>query len=62
MDSGLGRLDEAMAAAMSGEPATLETFADVDCSLMVACDLAGDSERQQQWGAVFETSSVNTTT
>jgi ATP/maltotriose-dependent transcriptional regulator MalT len=54
VDSGLGRLDEAMAAAMSGEPATLETFADVACSLMLACDLAGDSQRQQQWGAVFE--------
>jgi ATP/maltotriose-dependent transcriptional regulator MalT len=54
VDSGLGRLDEAMAAAMSGEPATLETFADVACSLMLACDLAGDSERQEQWGAVFE--------
>lgn len=54
VDSGLARLDEAMAAAMSGEPATLETFADVACSLMLACDLAGDSQRQEQWGAVFE--------
>jgi hypothetical protein len=54
VDSGLGRLDEAMAAAISGEPATLETFADVACSLMLACDLAGDSERQHEWGAVFE--------
>jgi hypothetical protein len=54
VDSGLGRLDKAMAAAMSGEPATLETFADAACSLMLACDLAGDSERQQQWGTVFE--------
>jgi hypothetical protein len=35
VDSGLGRLDEAMAAVMSGEPATLETFADVACSLML---------------------------
>jgi ATP/maltotriose-dependent transcriptional regulator MalT len=53
-DSGLARLDEAMAAATSGEPATLETFADICCTLMLACERAGDSERPKQWSAVLD--------
>lgn len=52
VDQGLVRLDEAMAAATSGEPANLETFADICCTLMLACERAGDSERPQQWSAV----------
>ena len=54
VDDGLARLDEAMAAATAGEPTSLETFADVCCTLMLACDLAGDSERPQQWSGVLE--------
>ncbi len=54
VDNGLARLDEAMAAATGGEPATLETFADVCCTLMLACELAGDVERPKQWSEVFE--------
>ena len=54
VDGGLERLDEAMAAATSGEPATLETFADVCCTLILACQLAGDTERPKQWSQVFE--------
>ena len=54
VDQGLARLDEAMAAATSGEPANLETFADICCTLMLACERAGDSERPQQWSAVLE--------
>ena len=54
VDIGLARLDEAMAAATGGEPATLETFADVCCTLMLACELAGDVERPKQWSEVFE--------
>ena len=53
-ESGLTRLDEAMAAVTSGESATLETFADICCTLMLACERAGDSERPQQWSAVLE--------
>jgi ATP/maltotriose-dependent transcriptional regulator MalT len=53
-DEGLARLDEAMAAATSGEPATLETFADICCTLMLACERAGDSERPQQWSSVLD--------
>ena len=48
VDEGLGHLDEAMAAVTSGEPASLETFADVCCTLMLACERAGDAERPQQ--------------
>jgi len=54
VDLGLGHLDEAMAAATAGEPTTLETFADVCCTLILACELAGDAERPKQWSAVFE--------
>jgi DNA-binding CsgD family transcriptional regulator len=54
VDKGLARLDEAMAAATGGEPASLETFADVCCTLMLACELAGDVERPKQWSEVFE--------
>jgi hypothetical protein len=43
-----------MAAATSGEPATLETFADICCTLMLACERAGDMERPQQWSAVLQ--------
>jgi DNA-binding NarL/FixJ family response regulator len=53
-ERGLARLDEAMAAATSGEPATLETFADICCTLMLACERAGDAERPQQWSAVLD--------
>jgi DNA-binding CsgD family transcriptional regulator len=55
VDEGLAHLDEAMAAATGGEPATLETFADVCCTLILACELAGDAERPRQWSQVFET-------
>lgn len=54
VDQGLARLDEAMAAATSGEPASLETFADICCTLMLACERAGDSERPKQWSAVLD--------
>ena len=54
VEDGLARLDEAMAAVTSGEPASLETFADVCCTLLQACELAGDSERPAQWTDVLE--------
>jgi DNA-binding NarL/FixJ family response regulator len=54
VDQGLAHLDEAMAAATSGEPASLETFADVCCTLMLACERAGDADRPQQWSQVLE--------
>lgn len=54
IDRGLARLDEAMAAATGGEPASLETFADICCTLLLACERAGDSERPHQWSAVLD--------
>jgi DNA-binding NarL/FixJ family response regulator len=55
IEEGLARLDEAMAAATGGETASLETFADVSCTLMLACERADDGERPKQWAQVFET-------
>ena len=54
VDAGLAHLDEAMTAASAGEPTSLETFADVCCALMLACDLAHDVERPRQWGQVVD--------
>lgn len=54
LDEGLAHLDEAMAAVTSGEPTSLETFADVCCTLLLACERAGDSERPEQWTEVLE--------
>jgi DNA-binding CsgD family transcriptional regulator len=54
VDAGLDRLDEAMAAVVGGEAPSLETFADVCCTLMLACELAGDDERSRQWTEVLE--------
>jgi DNA-binding CsgD family transcriptional regulator/tetratricopeptide (TPR) repeat protein len=54
INTGLARLDEAMAAASAGESASLETYADVCCTLMLACDLAGDRDRPRQWGQVVD--------
>jgi len=54
VDEGLARLDEAMAAVTAGEPTTLETFADVCCTLLLACERAGDVERPQQWSQVLD--------
>ncbi len=54
VEDGLLRLDEAMAAVTGGEQTSLETFADVCCSLLAACELAGDTERPAQWTDVLE--------
>jgi DNA-binding CsgD family transcriptional regulator len=54
IEEGLARLDEAMAAATGGETATLETFADISCTLMLACERADDGERPKQWAQVFD--------
>jgi DNA-binding CsgD family transcriptional regulator len=54
VDEGLARFDEAMAGATGGEPTALETFADVCCSMLAACEAAGDDERPRQWSQVVE--------
>jgi DNA-binding CsgD family transcriptional regulator len=52
VDEGMRHLDEAMAAATGDEAATAETVARTCCSLVLACDLAGDPDRLRQWGHV----------
>jgi DNA-binding NarL/FixJ family response regulator len=54
VDDGLGHLDHAMAAATGEEAATFEAVARTCCSLVLACDLAGDDDRVRHWGKVVE--------
>ena len=54
VEDGLARLDEAMAAVTGGEPASLETFADVCCTLLAGVRARG---RQRASGAVEPTCS-----
>jgi len=54
VDEGLGYLDQAMAAATGEDAATFEAVARTCCSLVLACDLAGDDDRVRQWGKVVE--------
>jgi ATP/maltotriose-dependent transcriptional regulator MalT len=54
VDEGLGHLDQAMAAATGEEAATFEAVARTCCSLVLACDLAGDDDRVRHWGKVME--------
>ncbi len=52
---GLDHLDEAMAAATGGEADMLETVAGACCSLVAACELAGDVGRLEQWARIVQT-------
>ena len=52
VDEGLGHLDQAMAAATGEDAGTFEAVARTCCSLVLACDLAGDDDRVRQWGNV----------
>jgi ATP/maltotriose-dependent transcriptional regulator MalT len=54
VDEGLGNLDQAMAAATGEEAATFEAVARTCCSMVLACDLAGDDDRVRQWRKVVE--------
>lgn len=54
VDEGLGHLDQAMAAATGEDAATFEAVAQTCCSLVLACDLAGDDDRVRHWGKVVE--------
>jgi DNA-binding CsgD family transcriptional regulator len=49
VESGMSRLDEAMAAALGGEATQLETLGELCCDLIAACDQTGDVDRLQQW-------------
>jgi ATP/maltotriose-dependent transcriptional regulator MalT len=54
VEEGLGRLDQAMAAATGEEAVTYEAVARTCCSLLLACDLVGDEDRVRHWGKVVE--------
>jgi DNA-binding NarL/FixJ family response regulator len=54
VDDGLGHLDQAMAAATGEEATTFEAVARTCCSLVLACDLAGDDDRIRHWGTVVQ--------
>jgi hypothetical protein len=49
VESGMSRMDEALAAAFGGETAELETLGELSCALIAACDQTGDVDRLQQW-------------
>jgi DNA-binding CsgD family transcriptional regulator len=53
VESGMSRLDEAMAAALGGEAAELETLGELCCDLITACDQAGDVDRLRQWNRLL---------
>src|SRR2546423_649786 len=53
VESGISRLDEAMAAALGGEAAALETLGELCCDLISACDQTGDVARLGQWNRLL---------
>jgi DNA-binding CsgD family transcriptional regulator len=54
VESGMARLDEAMAAALGGEAAALETLGELCCDLISACDQTGDVDRLRQWNRLLD--------
>ena len=53
VESGMSRVDEAMAAALGGEATELETLGELCCDLIAACDQAGDVDRLRQWNRLL---------
>jgi DNA-binding NarL/FixJ family response regulator len=53
VESGMSRIDEAMAAALGGEAMELETLGELCCALLSACDQTGDVDRLQQWNRLL---------
>jgi len=54
IDEGFRRLDEAMAAATSGEARDKMTVGDACCDMISACERAADTERANQWCQVTD--------
>jgi DNA-binding CsgD family transcriptional regulator len=52
-ESGMSRVDEAMAAALGGEATELETLGELCCDLIAACDQTGDVDRLRQWNRLL---------
>lgn len=55
VDEGMARLDEAVAAATSGEVKSPADVGDIYCKMLFACELARDVRRAEQWMTVAET-------
>jgi len=53
VESGMSRIDEAMAAALGGEATDLETLGGLCCDLIAACDQTGDVDRLRQWNRLL---------
>lgn len=53
VESGMSRVDEAMAAALGGEATELETLGELCCVLIAACDQTGDVDRLRQWNRLL---------
>ncbi len=54
VDEGLALIDEAMAGTLAGECRRLETVVWASCTMLGACEVAGDLERAQQWLRVID--------
>jgi DNA-binding CsgD family transcriptional regulator len=54
VEGGFALLDEAVAAALAGEPSSLDTVVYACCDMLNACELASDLERAAQWCAVAD--------
>jgi DNA-binding NarL/FixJ family response regulator len=54
IDDGFALIDEAIAAALGGERANLDTVVYTCCDMLNACELAGDLERAAQWCRVAD--------
>lgn len=53
-EDGMTNLDEAAAAASAGEVRSLQTVGETYCSVLVACDVAGDVERAVEWSGFVD--------
>lgn len=53
VESGMSRVDEAMAAALGGEVTELEALGELCCNLLAACDQTGDVDRLRQWNRLL---------
>jgi DNA-binding NarL/FixJ family response regulator len=54
IEEGMGRLDEAVAAATAGEVKDLGAAGDIYCKMLLACELAQDVRRAEEWMTVAE--------
>jgi DNA-binding CsgD family transcriptional regulator len=54
VETGMAKVDEALAAATGGDARGLETIGDVICVGIAACELAADWQRIEQWGQAVQ--------